>query len=207
MTAPERRETPAVPAPGAVQPRTSTATSARPGGGEAVAELVITVVLLALFGWAFLDAADWSFRAALFPRIVTGAGFAFCAIKLVQDLFALRRGRTVGTPTPELDHAPVPDGGTHEDEDVAEEDVEYVFATAGARNWSIALAWVAGFFVLLYVAGLFVTAPVFSLLYLRFGGRQSWRVSVIYAVVIGVVLYLAFEVALGIATPPGLFLD
>jgi hypothetical protein len=32
-------------------------------------------------------------------------------------------------------------------------------------------------------------------------------VSAIYAVVIGVVLYVAFEVLLGISTPPGLFLD
>ena len=201
MTAPEERGVTGATAAGGGAP-----SPARRLGGDARADLVITVVLLALFGWAFLDAADWSFRAALFPRIVTGAGFVFCAVKLVQGLLALVRGRATAT-APALDHEPLPAGGTHEDEAAGEEDVEYVFATAGARNWAMALGWVFGFFVLLYVAGLFITAPIFSLLYLRFGGRQSWKVSVVYAVVVGVVLYLAFEVALGISTPPGLFLE
>jgi len=175
-------------------------------GEEVVPDLVITAVLLVLFGWAFLDALGWSFRAALFPRVVTAAGFVFCAVNLAQGVRALLRGRAAA-PAPALGHEPVPSGGTHEDEVVGEEDVEYVFATAGGRNWAVALAWVFGFFALLYVAGLFLTAPVFSLLYLRFGGGQTWKVGVVYAVVVGVVLYLSFEVALGIATPPGLFLE
>jgi hypothetical protein len=168
--------------------------------GETVADVVLTVLLLGLFAWAFLDAGQWSFRAALFPRIVTAAGFFFCVLKLVQLGTHLRRARAGVVP----DHDPVPAGGTHEDEENEEEDVEYVFATAGRRAWSAALAWVALFFVLLYVGGLYLTAPVFSLLYLRFGGGQSWKVSVVYAVVVGVVLYVAFEVLLGIAVPEGL---
>jgi hypothetical protein len=179
------------------------------GRSELVADVVLTAVLLVLFGWAFLEAGQWSFRAALFPRIVSGAAFVFCALHLVQAALRLRRG-AVDEPT--QGHVPAPAaaeaaaGGEHENE-VNEDDVEYVFASAGGRAWGAALAWVAAFFVLLYVAGLFLTAPLFSLLYLRFAGRQSWRLSVIYAVVIGVVLYVAFEVLLGIATPPGLVLD
>jgi Tripartite tricarboxylate transporter TctB family len=197
MTAGEKRAAQAASAPGAPTRRHRI-----PSG--AVADVVLTALLLALFAWALLDAGQWSFRAALFPRIVTGAGVVFCVIKLVQSLAHLRRARSAAVVP---DHEPVPAGGTHEDEENEEEDVEYVFATAGRRNWTMALGWVAAFFVLLYVAGLFLTAPVFSLLYLRFGGGQSWKVSAIYAVVIGVVLYVAFEVLLGIATPPGLFLD
>jgi hypothetical protein len=93
------------------------------------------------------------------------------------------------------------------EDDIDEDDVEYVFQTAGRRRWAEALGWVAAFFVLLYVAGLYICAPVFSLLYLRFGGGRTWRLSVIYAVVTAVLLYGAFELALHIPTPPGLFLD
>jgi hypothetical protein len=197
MTAGEKRAAYAATAPGAPTPRPRV-----PAG--AVADVVLTALLLALFAWALLETGEWSFRAALFPRIVTAAGVVFCVLKLVHAVTHLRRARATAVVP---DHEPVPAGGTHEDEENEDEDVEYVFATAGRRNWAMALGWVAAFFVLLYVAGLFVTAPVFSLLYLRFGGGQSWKVSAIYAVVIGVVLYVAFEVLLGISTPPGLFLD
>jgi hypothetical protein len=153
---------------------------------EAVADVVVTVLLLALFVWAFLDAGQWSFRAALFPRLVTAAGIALTTLLLAQVLLRLWRP------------APSPDAG-----DADPDAVEYVFRTAGPRRWASALGWVAAFFVLLYVTGLYVTAPVFSLLYLRFAGKRTWIFSAIYAIVIAVVLYVAFELALGVPTPSG----
>jgi hypothetical protein len=178
---------------------------------EVVADLVITGVLLALFGWAFLEANQWSDRAALFPHLVCGVMFVLAALHLVQVLLRLRRPAPAAPPE-EHDstghllpgHVAEPHGN---EDDVNEDDVEYVFQTAGPRRWASALAWIAGFFVLLYVVGLFITAPVFSLLYLRFAGGRTWLLSAVYAVVAGLVLYLAFEVALSIPTPPGLFLD
>lgn len=157
---------------------------------EAVADVVVTVLLLVLFAWAFIEAGEWSFRAALFPRLVTGAGVVLTALHLVQAVLRLRR------PTPS------PEAG-----DADPDDVEYVFRTAGPRRWASALGWVAAFFVLLYLGGLYVTAPVFSLLYLRFAGKRTWVFSATYAIVIAVVLYAAFELALGVPTPSGLFLD
>jgi Tripartite tricarboxylate transporter TctB family len=155
---------------------------------EAVADLVLTVLLLALFGWGFLESAQWPIQAALFPRIVTASGVVLCVLHLAQALLRLRKEAV----NCDADH---PD------------DVEYVFRTAGAQRWASALGWVTAFFVLLYVAGLYVTAPVFSLLYLRYAGRRTWIFCAIYAIVIGVVLYVAFELALGVPTPPGLFVD
>jgi hypothetical protein len=165
---------------------------------EAVADVVLTVLLLALFGWGFLEAAQWSFQAALFPRMVTGSAFVLSALHLVQALLRLWRNRNA----PALDVSRAAEPGAAEPDDA-----EHLFRTAGARSWASALGWVAGFFVLLYVAGLFVTAPLFSLLYLRFAGRRTWLFSAVYAVVIGVVLYVAFELVLGVPTPTGLFLD
>jgi hypothetical protein len=162
--------------------------SARGSAPEAVADVVLTVLLLALFGWAFLETAQWSIRAALFPRIVTATAVVLTALHLLQALRRLRR------PAATRDEAN-PD------------DVEYIFRTAGARRWAATLGWVAAFFVLLYVTGLYVTAPVYSLLYLRFVGKRTWIFSAIYAIVIAVVLYVAFALALGVPTPPGLFVD
>jgi Tripartite tricarboxylate transporter TctB family len=155
---------------------------------EAVADVVVTVLLLGLFGWAFLETAEWSLRAALFPRMVTATAVVLAALHLVQAVLRLRRA------SPPLDEA-------HPD------DVEYVFRTAGPHRWASALAWVAAFFVLLYVTGLYVTAPVFSLLYLRVAAKRTLIFSAIYAIVMGVLLYVAFELALGVPTPSGLLVE
>jgi Tripartite tricarboxylate transporter TctB family len=201
------------------------AADVRPAGrrlsGDTVADLVITGLLMALFGWAFVEANQWSSRAALFPHLVAGTMFVLSGLYLVQVLLrVVRQAKGAGTAAAgpadpvatghdasghlPAGHVAEPHGN---EDDVNEDDVEYVFQTAGARRWAAALGWIAGFFVLLFVAGLYVTAPLFSLLYLRFAGRRTWLLSVIYAAVAGLVLYLAFEVSLGIPTPPGLFLD
>jgi tripartite tricarboxylate transporter TctB family protein len=159
---------------------------------EAVADVVVTLLLLALFAWAFLEAGEWSFRAALFPRLVTAAGVVLTALHLVLALARLRRA------APPVD-ADEPEG----DPDA----VEYVFRTAGPRRWASALGWVVAFSFPLYLAGLYVTAAVFSLLYLRFAARRTWIFSAIYAIVSAVVLYVAFELALGVPTPSGLLVD
>ncbi len=157
---------------------------------EAVADVVGTVLLLVLFAWAFLAAGQWSFRAALFPHLVTAAGVGLTALHLVNALLRLRRP----TPSPSSD-------------DASPDDVGYVFRTAGPRRWALALGWVAAFFALLHVVGLYPTAAIFPLLYLRFAGGRTWIFSAIYAIVSAVVLYVSFELALGVPTPTGLLLD
>jgi hypothetical protein len=177
------------------EPATGDADVRRRPSPEAVADVAVTVLLLALFAWAFVEAGGWSLRAALFPRLVTVAGVALAALHL--GLVVPRLWRPA--PAPEGD----PDGDTDGDPD----DVAHVFRTAGARAWASALAWVTTFFVLLYVVGLYLTAPIFSLLYLRFAGGRTWIFSAIYAIVSAVLLYVAFELALGVPTPSGLLLD
>lgn len=170
---------------------------------EAIADVVLTVLLLALFGGGYLAAGQWSFQAGLFPHIVTGAGFVIAVLHLARALLRLRPSAVVAAAS---GARPRTHGGD-EDEEINEDEAAYLFQTAGPRRWAAALGWVAAFFVLLYVAGLYLTAPIFSLFYLRFVGRRTWLFSAIYAVVLGVVLYLAFDVALDVPTPPGLFLD
>jgi hypothetical protein len=169
---------------------TPTGTTPRPPA----VDLVLSLGLVALFATAFLAANEWSVRAGLFPRMVTGLGLALAVLHVV---LLLVRWRADGAAEPT---------GTVEADDEADLDVEYIFAHAGGRAWAAALGWIAAFFVGLYVLGLFVTAPLFALTYLRFSAHRSWTFSVIYAVVTGAVLYLAFEVALRLQVPPGLFL-
>jgi hypothetical protein len=158
-----------------------------------VVDIVISLGLAALFANAFWTATEWSVKAGLFPLMVTGLGVVLALLHVAVLLLQSR------TPVPVVEERVDAD-------DEAEGDVEYVFAHAGGRAWAGSLAWIAAFFVGLYVVGLFVIAPLFALAYLRCSVRRSWVFSVAYAAVTFAVLYLAFEVALQLPVPPGLFL-
>ncbi len=162
-----------------------------------VADLVLTGGLLVLFAWAFFAASDWSFRAALFPRFVSAFGLALSLLYLVR---ILRRGCRQSGDASGPSTAPSPIDAVDE---AAEASPDYAFATAGARAWSRSLAWVTGFFVALYFLGIFVTAPLFAISYLRVSAGSSWRLSIIYGVVAGAVLYFALNSLLSIAAPTG----
>jgi hypothetical protein len=81
--------------------------------------------------------------------------------------------------------------------------MEYVFASAGGRAWLEALSWIVAFFVAFFALGAFLSVPLFALLYLRFSGRTSWLSAVIYAVVTGVLIYVAFRELVYIPLPTG----
>lgn len=180
------------------------------GGGPSqfVADLVATVVVVLAFGAALVVALNLSFRAGLMPRFAAGLGVAAGVAHLV--LLLVRRSRAPARADGPRDgprDAPRdgPRDGTDEpDELAAELDPVYTFASASGRSWLTACGYVLGFFVVLYVAGLYVTAVAFALAYLRFEGKRSWLYSVIYAVVIGGALYLIFDVALAVQVPEGL---
>jgi uncharacterized membrane protein YedE/YeeE len=164
--------------------------------GLPLADFTITLVLLALFGAALVSSSAWSVKAALFPRFVTGVGLALAVMHLIAIVVTALQRRPV-------EASPVP---ADDDDTAAGVDTEYVFANAGRAAWASALLWVAGFFVLLYVLGLFLAAPLFAVTYLRLSAERTWLFSIVYAAVIGAVLYIALEFALQVSTPPGFVL-
>lgn len=156
-----------------------------------VADVLLTGGLLAVFVVAFVTARGWEFETGVFPQMVTGLGAGLAALHLAA-LFL---------------RPPAPDAEPHgEDSEIEAVDIEYVFAQAGPPLWAASLAWLGGFFGLMYLVGIFVAAPVFTVAYLRFAAGASWLISVVYAVVVGIVLYLSFVVFLGLPTPDGILM-
>ncbi len=163
----------------------------RPARRLPLADLLLTAALLAIFAGGFAIARAWSFETGVFPLMVTALGAGLAVLHLVVLL--VRR--------------PAPDLRPHgEDAEIESMDVEYVFEHAGPALWLHSLAWIGGFLVLMYLAGIFVAGPVFTVLYLRFSARASWVLSVVYAAVVGILLYLAFVVFLNLPTPEGLLM-
>jgi hypothetical protein len=177
-----------------------------PGRGQVVrdkppvADLVLGCGAVVLFSMALLKTFDWSYRTALFPRIVTTAGVVLSLLFVSAWVWARLRHRPLdpgfGNPLAATELL--------DEDDVHDQDVEYVYATAGRAAWTQALAWIALFVVLLYVTGLFLTAGVFAFTYLRWGASRSWLFAAVYAAVMTGVLYVALAVLLVVSVPEGL---
>lgn len=156
-------------------------------------DLVAGVMLAVVFGIAFVIALGWSGKAAIFPLGVSGLG------TVLGLAFVIRSLRSGGRrPTAQLSSL----GDNDEDTDDA---LEYAFGTADRREWAVALGCFAGFFVALYVLGLYLAAPLFTLIYLRWQAGRGWTFSIVYTAILFAVLYGAFSLVLQLPVPAGVF--
>jgi predicted membrane-bound spermidine synthase len=151
-----------------------------------VPDLVGGILLAIVMGGALLVTRGWDHNAAVFPRGVSAGGLLLGLGLVVRS--------AIGTRKP----AEVIDG------DAVADDLDYVFYTASGRQWAVTLFWFLGFFVALYVLGLYATAVVFTVVYLKREDGRSWLFAGIYALVLTGVLYLAFAVVLAQPVPAGL---
>jgi hypothetical protein len=161
--------------------------------GNRRADLAFTIVLLVVFVGALVLARQWGFRASLVPTLVSSVGIALTAVHLVLVLAG--RSRVAVTPGT----------STAADPEIEEHDPAHVFAAAGAERWRSSLLWAAGFFVAVSVVGLIATTVAFTAAYLRVSVRAGWLFSAIYAVALGLLLWLVFGELLAIPLPEGVF--
>jgi hypothetical protein len=176
-----------------------------PRAGGPLADVVLGVGVLAVFGLALLATFEWSFRTALFPRMVTITGCVLTAAFLVSCGVSRWRGTAPGPATPATSSEQEADGQELVNEDDEHDhEIEYVYATAGRAAWAQALAWIALFVLLLWVAGLFLASAIFAFSYIRWGAARSWLFAAVYAVVMAGVLYLFLGVLLTVSVPEGL---
>lgn len=164
-------------------------------------DVAITGLLLLISAYAFVEAAQWPFRASLFPRLVSGLALCFSALKLISLLWIARRRGVAAAepPTQETESQ----GAEYDEDD--EQDLYAVFASAGSKAWLPALGWLALFFGGLWTLGLFAIVPLFTILYLRVVARASAVLCASYAILATALLYFSFERLLHLPVPSGMF--
>lgn len=153
----------------------------------ATADLVGGIILAVVMGGALYLSRGWDHDAAVFPRAVAAGGLLLSVAVIVKAL--------LGAPAPEVPAEP----------ESVDDNLEYVFHTASLRQWLVTISWFGGFFVALYVVGLYATAIVYTVAYLRTQDNRSWLFSGVYALILVGVLYAAFGLALAQPVPPGFF--
>jgi hypothetical protein len=76
-----------------------------------------------------------------------------------------------------------------------------VFATATRREWLSALAWMASFFVALWLLGALITVPLFAIVYLLVVPRSSPVLAGVYALASWAFVYGLFGRLLRLPLP------
>lgn len=173
-------------------------------------DLIGAAIAAVIFAVALAMTIEWSDKAAMFPRVITGSGLLFSVACLLGCIVRARRAQDPGYSTAvnqsleERVHGRVEEASSEPDGDLPPEDVEYVFATAGRKAWLSALGWIALFLVLTVLLGLYVASAIFAFVYLRWSGRTTWLFSLAYALILSVCLVLIFRVVTFVPTPLGI---
>ncbi|WP_345751642.1 tripartite tricarboxylate transporter TctB family protein [Microbacterium rhizophilus] len=156
-----------------------------------MSDLIITIILLAVFTAALIMATGFKPVAAYFPLGVSALGVIGSLTFLVRVLFLPRK--------PEAPKAALP----KETQSFSEAEYEF-FRSLTRHDWLTSFAWLASFYVVLGVFGIYVASIAFTVAYLRFAVRTKWLFSVIYAVVLTGLVGGVFGVVLKLPLPGGL---
>jgi putative tricarboxylic transport membrane protein len=173
------------------------------------ADIPIAIGFLAMGIVVLLDAGGWPFRTAVFP-IATGVLLVSLSIAKLLAVplrrFAVARVPRSGPAGPvrrvprsgpaASDVGRLPQSGAAECDDVPD-----VFATATRREWLSALAWMASFFVALWLLGALITVPLFAIVYLLVVPRSSPVLAGVYALASWAFVYGLFGRLLRLPLP------
>jgi len=173
---------------------------------------IITLVLLGVMVTAFALTAKWPSHTAFFPRLLSGASIVLILFKLSAMLWTALAQRN---PVAEITAAPRQAGEAKGIELVAdveedqgdEEGFHNIFANADKRTWLTSIGWLALFFVGMYLVGMLITLPIFTVLYLRFVAKSSWTTCLLYVLGTAGVMYLLFDLLLHLPLPQGIFFE
>ena len=164
-----------------------TRTTEEVSSNERVANGVFALCFVALFAYVLRECffgfgADEE-RAALFPLIIGLPAFAISLVVFGKEITT--RSRVVA----------------HGEEGV--EEVEEIPPAETRRRTLAISAWVVGFFLSIWLIGFVWSSLAATFLYLKFGARERWLISVVLTAVAYVFFAGIFDRMLHLPFPPG----
>jgi putative tricarboxylic transport membrane protein len=156
------------------------------------ADAPITIGLLVIGAAVVLQAREWPFRTAVFPLAIGGI---LTILSLVKILALVRPTRTSVGRVPRGEAKGSPSGPAEPD------DVPDVFATATRAEWLSAIAWMASFFLALWLLGALIAVPLFAVVYLLAVTRSSPMLAGVYALASWAFVYGLFGRLLRLPLP------
>jgi len=122
-------------------------------------KILTTLGLMGVAAWVVVTSLKWPFRTALFPVII---GILMLLIAIVELFLSVREGKKIA------------ENKLHPDSSSTEE-VDQPLTACGLL---LAWAWTLGFFLLILFFGFTISIPIFTLIYLKFQGKEEWGMSI-----------------------------
>ena len=156
---------------------------------------LFAVFMIALMGYMLWEASAWNFKARIVPTIVGSLAIFFAAFSLFHNIFARRiedRERAAGNLAGETVHMDL------------ESDTGHLPQSVILIRAAMFYGWLVGFMVSMATIGLIPTVPLFVILFMRFEGKEPWRLIIPQAICLTLFIYVMFDQMLTIPWPPTL---
>ncbi|MBI3041382.1 MAG: tripartite tricarboxylate transporter TctB family protein [Betaproteobacteria bacterium] len=146
------------------------------------ASLILGVGIMICAGAAVVIAMGWPWKAALFPIVIGIPVFCMAAAEVAWGLL----------------------GSGHRGEAMDFQLSEHVPPKIAIRRTLLAIAWMAGFFAAIVLAGFPLAVALVVFLYLKLQGRERWVISIGFTLILWAVFYAIFDRLLHLPFPAGL---
>jgi TctA family transporter len=151
--------------------------------------------LLILFGVMMTETVTWSPLARIVPVIVGIAAILFCSLALFTDVFKKGTVKSVSLGERAMEQV---QQKIHMD---IASTVSHLPVTTLIMRSGIFFGWLATFLLSMATIGLIPTVPLFVIAFMRLEAREPWHITLPYAVVMGLFVYVLFDQLLAIPWP------
>jgi hypothetical protein len=156
-------------------------------------EDLMYVLFIGIGLYMFVTSQGWIFNAKIGPSVVAGA-------LIVAGTISFAYKALVTAPAAEDG-----DGGIHMD--LASDDGEDLSTRTILIRAARFFGWFLAFLVGTALIGMLPTVPLIIISFMRVEGREPWRLSLTLAACVTVVIYVVFELVIGILWPSSLLGD
>ena len=146
---------------------------------------IINLLMLVIFAGMLYLSWDYPPASRRVPLFIAMAGLIFCLSLLIREIIIAR-------------HRPSPQEAVLKTDDGKKAD-------APTKRQTAMLLWVFMLLGVILVLGFWVGIPVFLIVFMRFFGHESWKLSTAFAGGTWLALYLIFHVGLKVSLYGGVF--
>jgi hypothetical protein len=192
------------------------------------ADLIFSLVLLAIVAWMTWEAQKWDRRASLFPLAIGVPATLFCVLQLgfaVRALLAAPAARAAASPVTPAAAAAVVDGAatterTSRADEVVADAVQQAFGAGSnfeaeevlpddvvRKRTAQIVGWILIITLGIVVLGFELGSAAISFAFLRLAAHEKLRLSIIISVLTYLFFYVVFDRALNIPFPPGVLAE
>lgn len=153
-------------------------------------EDLLYVVFIGIGAYMLVTAQSWFFNARIGPTVIASALVAAGTISLACKVLITAPAAGKG------------DDGIHMD--LASDDGEDLSSRTILTRAAQFFGWFLAFLASMWVIGMIPTVPLIIVSFMRVEGREPWRLCLILAACVTAVIYVVFELVIGILWPGSL---